>query len=218
MIDAIREAGVHRLAAEVEVGLSGMAERPFADAVVKLEQTRLVRHFGRRLGGNEATRRRRRARGLLFARSLAQEASGTDRAQDRLRRTDGRGNRSDLILVFVVLGLVDDRLGHDRCGGLRRSGDGRRDGAGLGASTSTGSGAAVATEADASAAAAAFASGSFGFTGDGRACSSRRCALPITALRLTPPRASAIWLAVWPASHIVLSVWMRSSVQDMFVP
>ena len=28
--------------------------------------------------------------------------------------------------------------------------------------------------------------------------------MPITALRLTPPSASAIWLAVWPASHILL--------------
>ena len=52
MIKAIGEAGVDRLAAEVEVGLARMAERPFADLVVQIEQARLVRHVGRRLGGD----------------------------------------------------------------------------------------------------------------------------------------------------------------------
>jgi hypothetical protein len=39
--------------------------------------------------------------------------------------------------------------------------------------------------------------------------------LPITALRLTPPSSSAIWLAVDPSAHIFFSRSMRSSVQDM---
>ena len=39
---------------------------------------------------------------------------------------------------------------------------------------------------------AAFFSGSFAFTGDGRDFSPKRCALPITALRETPPSSSAI--------------------------
>src|SRR5205823_1689551 len=52
-------------------------------------------------------------------------------------------------------------------------------------------------------------------TGDGRAWRSRRCALPITALRLTPPRVSAIWLAVMPCSHNDLSCAIRSSVHDI---
>jgi hypothetical protein len=52
-------------------------------------------------------------------------------------------------------------------------------------------------------------------TGDGRDCRPRRCALPITALRLTPPSSSAIWLAVWPASQSFLSCSMRSSVHAM---
>src|SRR3546814_8484139 len=43
MRDAIRETGVHRLAAEMEIGLAGMADRPFADAVVQIEQCRLAR-------------------------------------------------------------------------------------------------------------------------------------------------------------------------------
>src|SRR3546814_75988 len=60
-------------------------------------------------------------------------------------------------------------------------------------------------------------SSSLGLTGDGRDCSPSRCALPMTALRLTPPSASAIWLAVIPFSHIALSVSMRSSVQAMSV-
>ena len=37
-------------------------------------------------------------------------------------------------------------------------------------------------------------------TGEGRDFSPSRCALPITALRLTPPSSSAIWLAVNPRS------------------
>jgi ABC-2 type transport system permease protein len=37
--------------------------------------------------------------------------------------------------------------------------------------------------------------------------------LPITALRLTPPSSSAIWLAVAPPSHILVSFSIRSSVQ-----
>src|SRR3546814_9845997 len=60
-------------------------------------------------------------------------------------------------------------------------------------------------------------SSSLGLTGDGRDCSPSRCALPMAALRLTPPSASAIWLAVIPFSHIALSVSMRSSVQAMSV-
>jgi hypothetical protein len=40
----------------------------------------------------------------------------------------------------------------------------------------------------------------------------------MTALRLTPPSSSAIWLAVKPRSHICLSCSMRSSVQDIVVP
>src|SRR5204862_4683133 len=52
-------------------------------------------------------------------------------------------------------------------------------------------------------------------TGDGRASRPKRCALPITALRLTPPSSSAIWLAVAPFVHIALRRSMRSSVQDI---
>src|SRR3954467_6622110 len=52
-------------------------------------------------------------------------------------------------------------------------------------------------------------------TGEGRCSSPRRCALPITALRLTPPNSSAIWLAVAPSCHIVFRRSMRSSVQDI---
>jgi hypothetical protein len=51
------------------------------------------------------------------------------------------------------------------------------------------------------------------FTGEGRDLRPRRCALPITALRLTPPNSSAIWLAVEPLSHIFFNVAIRSSVQ-----
>jgi len=50
-------------------------------------------------------------------------------------------------------------------------------------------------------------------TGEGRDLSPRRCAFPITALRLTPPSSSAIWLAVDPPSHSFFSIAIRSSVQ-----
>src|SRR5688572_19580462 len=54
-----------------------------------------------------------------------------------------------------------------------------------------------------------------GLTGEGRASRPRRCALPMTALRLTPPSSSAIWLAVAPSAHIFFSRSIRSSVQDI---
>src|SRR5207253_9488333 len=41
----------------------------------------------------------------------------------------------------------------------------------------------------------------------------RRCTLPITALRVTPPRARAIWLAESPSVQRFLSCSTRSSVQ-----
>jgi ABC-2 type transport system permease protein len=88
-------------------------------------------------------------------------------------------------------------------------------GAGAGRGASITGGAAFLTGAGAG---EAEALSSLGFTGDGRDCRPRRCALPITALRLTSPSASAIWLAVMPFSHIVLSVSMRSSVQLIHIP
>jgi hypothetical protein len=68
------------------------------------------------------------------------------------------------------------------------------------------------------AAALGAASASLAFTGDGRAFRPRRCALPITALRETPPSSSAIWLAVDPPSHIFVSFSIRSSVQLIAIP
>src|SRR5215203_2274887 len=80
MLHAIWKARVRRLAAEVEIGLAGMAERPFADAVVKVEQAGLVSNFGARLGWDQTARRSRRNRRLRVARSLADKAARTDRA------------------------------------------------------------------------------------------------------------------------------------------
>src|SRR5829696_2148275 len=81
--------------------------------------------------------------------------------------------------------------------------------AGLGAGRSAGAGF------GAGAAAAGFSFSSPARTGEGRDSSPRRCALPITALRLTPPSSSAIWLAVEPSAHIALRRSIRSSVQLM---
>jgi hypothetical protein len=41
----------------------------------------------------------------------------------------------------------------------------------------------------------------------------KRCTLPITALRLTPPSCAAIWLALKPSLHSFFSSSTRSSVQ-----
>src|SRR6185503_17954256 len=71
---------VRGIAAEMEIGLAGMAQRPFADAVVQIEQAGLVGHFGARLGRNQPPRRGRRDRRLGVAGSLANEAAGADRA------------------------------------------------------------------------------------------------------------------------------------------
>jgi hypothetical protein len=54
-------------------------------------------------------------------------------------------------------------------------------------------------------------------TGEGRAWSPSRWALPITALRLTPLSSSAIWLAVMPLLHSSFRRSIRSSVHDIVI-
>jgi len=80
MCDAIGESGVRLLAAEVEVGLARVTHRPFADAVVQIEQAGLVGYLRARLGRNKAARRSRRDGRLLVAGSLTDETARTDRA------------------------------------------------------------------------------------------------------------------------------------------
>jgi ABC-2 type transport system permease protein len=109
-------------------------------------------------------------------------------------------------------------LGRSDCGRGGAAGTGAADGAGRSANGAAIRGAAGLSTGFAFGFGAAFASLSLDFTGDGRDFKPRRCALPITALRLTPPRSSAIWLAVRPFSHIVFSRSIRSSVQAMVAP
>lgn len=78
MLNAIREARVRRRAAKVKIRLAGVADRPFADPVIEIEQPGLVRDFGTRLCRDEPPGRRRRDWCLLFARSLSDKASGAD--------------------------------------------------------------------------------------------------------------------------------------------
>jgi hypothetical protein len=96
--------------------------------------------------------------------------------------------------------------------GAARTGAGR--GAG-GAALTAGRGASRGGAGRGGAAGRGVAGASLAFTGDGRDLSPRRCALPMTALRLTPPSSSAIWLAVKPFSQRFRSVSIRSSVHDM---
>ena len=79
MFDAIGEARVRRLAAEVEVGLARMADRPFADPLIEVEQARLVGDVGARLGGHDPARRGRGERSRLLVRMLGEEAARADR-------------------------------------------------------------------------------------------------------------------------------------------
>ena len=78
MFDAIGETGVHLFPTEVEIRLARVAHRPAADAIVEIEQAGLVGDFRARPCGHQAARRRRRNRRLLIARTLTEEAAGTD--------------------------------------------------------------------------------------------------------------------------------------------
>src|SRR5665811_523302 len=44
----------------------------------------------------------------------------------------------------------------------------------------------------------------------------RRCTLPMTALRVTPPSSAATWLALRPSVQSLRSISTRSSVHDMW--
>ncbi len=198
MLDAVREPGVHLLAAEMKVGLARMAHRPAADPLVEIEQAGLVRDFRARPRRHEATRGRGGNRRLLVARTLAEKPARPDRNDPRLLRPRWRGLRSRSACGCLVGGDGAAATGRAGAGAAGRGG-----GAARGAST-TGF--------------AATSGFSLGFTGEGRAFRPSRCALPITALRLTPPRSSAIWLAVAPPSHILVNFAIRSSVQLMLAP
>ena len=69
--DAIREAGVHLVSAEMEVRFTGVTKRPFANAFIEIEQACLARDFGAWLGGDKAARRRWCGGWGLIARPLA---------------------------------------------------------------------------------------------------------------------------------------------------
>jgi hypothetical protein len=189
MVDAIGKAGVHLLAAEVEVRFARMADRPAADAVVEVEQAGLFGDRGAGPGGNKTARWGRWDRRLLVARALAKEATGTDRDDAGLSAGG---------LAACSAAIASCSAGSD----LRASGLVVPDGL-------------FAFLVPEAAAGAGF---SFALTGEGRAFSPSRWALPITALRLTPPNSSAIWLAVAPLAHILASVSIRSSVQLIRFP
>ena len=137
MLDAIGEAGVHRFAAEVEIGLARVAHRPATHLVAEIEQAGLVRDRRIGLGRNQPTRRCGRDRRLLVAGALTQEAAWADRNDSRhvgarrgllcrscgcrraLRRCGGRGRgwRGRGSLGHRGGGLGCRRLGRcSRCG------------------------------------------------------------------------------------------------------
>ena len=80
MIKAIREAGIDLIATEMEIGFTGMAQRPFANLVVQIQQASLVSHFRGRFGRDETAWRCGLRRRLLFSGQGTHEAARTDRA------------------------------------------------------------------------------------------------------------------------------------------
>ena len=79
MLDAVGEARIGGLTAEMEIGLARVADRPAANTVVQVQQAGLVGDVGAWLGRNQAARRCRRDWGLGVAGTLADKAAGTDR-------------------------------------------------------------------------------------------------------------------------------------------
>ena len=86
MFYAIREARVHLFAAEMEIRFARMPHGPAADAIVEIEQAGLVGDFRAWPRGHAAARRGGRDRRLLIAGALAQESTGPNRNDPRLRR------------------------------------------------------------------------------------------------------------------------------------
>jgi hypothetical protein len=208
MLDAIREAGIGRVAAEVEIGLTRMAHRPFADLLVEIEQAGLVGDLRARLGG---TRRRGGAGGIGACWS---PGPWRTKPPGPIERTSGWAGAG---AAGVGRAAAAGACSSSASGSSARSKGGSpstsRD---VVAGKSTFSGCAGAGAGWAVAAGASSAAcGSFGFTGEGRDCRPSRWALPITALRDTAPNSSAIWLAVMPRLHISFKRSILSSVQDI---
>ena len=193
---AIGLAGDGRQAAEPEILGRGVADRPFAGALGQFHQ--------------------RQPLGALFNLAHRSQRLGADFIGGGLRRQG--------------LACRDDRLAHrDRQGGdagrarQRRGAAGRGSGALRargrlargGASAATGFGAGSGRGGAAAGGGATSGSSPSTAPPPTRLDRPRRCTLPITALRVTPPSSLAIWLADWPSAHIFLSVSTRSSVQDM---
>jgi hypothetical protein len=78
MVDAIREAGICRTAAEVEIRLARVPQRPFANLLVKIEEARLVGDVRAWLCRHEAARRGRGDGRLLIAWTLTEETPRSD--------------------------------------------------------------------------------------------------------------------------------------------
>jgi hypothetical protein len=74
--DAIGKARIHFFPAEMEVWFAGVANRPFADALIQIEQAGFTRDLWAWLGRNKPTWRRWRGGRSLITRPLAQETAG----------------------------------------------------------------------------------------------------------------------------------------------
>jgi hypothetical protein len=78
MFHAIGKAGVHLFTAKMEIGLTGVTQRPFADAIVEIEQRGFVRNFRAGPGRHQTPWRRGRRRCGLFPRVLTDKATRAD--------------------------------------------------------------------------------------------------------------------------------------------
>ena len=79
--NTVRETGVHLIAAEMEIGFTRMAQRPFANLITQIKQAGFARNVGTRFGRHKAARRGRGGGWRLIARPLAEEAARPNRTQ-----------------------------------------------------------------------------------------------------------------------------------------
>lgn len=90
MRDAIRKTGVYLVTTEVECRLARMADWPFADPVIEIEQCRFASDFGAWLGRHQPTWRCGGGWRRLIARSLTKKSARPDRPKLGTCRRVGR--------------------------------------------------------------------------------------------------------------------------------
>ena len=96
MFNAVGEARIYGLPAEMEIGLARVTHGPATYLVRQIQQARLVGDLRTWFGRYQSARRRWRDRSLLIARALTEKTARTDRNDlGQVRRLVGQGLRRD---------------------------------------------------------------------------------------------------------------------------